>query len=185
MIGSYFKWSLKPQFLEQVQADGVIVATPTGSTAYSTAAGGSMVRGWSCTCGVPIDFLLYLELYWKLALIPLLSYSVSISSDCKSRIQPTGYILSSWTGVLQVHPNVPCMLFTPICPHSLSFRPVILPDSALLELKVRHTVLFYYILFCTLCLFLLVEPTHTSVREYGNPATFYYLDISSILWIVQ
>ncbi|KAH9307332.1 hypothetical protein KI387_035243, partial [Taxus chinensis] len=35
----------------------------------------------------------------------------------------------------QVHPNVPCMLFTPICPHSLSFRPVILPDSAQLELK--------------------------------------------------
>ena len=38
----------------------------------------------------------------------------------------------------QVHPNVPCMLFTPICPHSLSFRPVILPDSARLELKVIH-----------------------------------------------
>lgn len=60
-----------------MQGDGVIVATPTGSTAYSTAAGGSMV-----------------------------------------------------------HPNVPCMLFTPICPHSLSFRPVILPDSARLELKI-------------------------------------------------
>ncbi|KAJ0973180.1 hypothetical protein J5N97_021139 [Dioscorea zingiberensis] len=35
-----------------------------------------------------------------------------------------------------VHPNVPCVLFTPICPHSLSFRPVILPDSAQLELKI-------------------------------------------------
>ncbi|MCD7471663.1 hypothetical protein HAX54_012257 [Datura stramonium] len=70
------------RLITKVQGDGVIVATPTGSTAYSTAAGGSMV-----------------------------------------------------------HPNVPCMLFTPICPHSLSFRPVILPDSARLELKV--TVLIY------------------------------------------
>ncbi|XP_060198300.1 NAD kinase 2, chloroplastic-like [Lycium barbarum] len=65
------------RLITKVQADGVIIATPTGSTAYSTAAGGSMV-----------------------------------------------------------HPNVPCMLFTPICPHSLSFRPVILPDSARLELKI-------------------------------------------------
>ena len=47
----------------QVQADGVLLATPTGSTAYSVAAGGSMV-----------------------------------------------------------HPNVPAILFTPVCPHSLSFR---------------------------------------------------------------
>ncbi|KAJ6391714.1 hypothetical protein OIU77_025639 [Salix suchowensis] len=65
------------RLITKVQGDGVIVATPTGSTAYSTSAGGSMV-----------------------------------------------------------HPNVPCMLFTPICPHSLSFRPVILPDSARLELKI-------------------------------------------------
>eukprot|EP01121_Diplochlamys_sp_Union-15-3_P008557 TRINITY_DN2279_c0_g2_i1.p1 TRINITY_DN2279_c0_g2~~TRINITY_DN2279_c0_g2_i1.p1 ORF type:complete len:106 (+),score=5.14 TRINITY_DN2279_c0_g2_i1:186-503(+) len=27
-----------------------------------------------------------------------------------------------------VHPQVPGILFTPICPHSLSFRPIILPD---------------------------------------------------------
>ncbi|KAK6775541.1 hypothetical protein RDI58_026542 [Solanum bulbocastanum] len=65
------------RLITKVQADGVIVATPTGSTAYSTAAGGSMV-----------------------------------------------------------HPNVPCMLFTPICPHTLSSRPVIFPDSAKLELKI-------------------------------------------------
>eukprot|EP01071_Lankesteria_metandrocarpae_P009970 Lankesteria_metandrocarpae@DN5265_c1_g1_i1.p1 len=59
-----------------VAADGICIATPTGSTAYSMSAGGSMV-----------------------------------------------------------HPAVPCMLFTPICPHSLSFRPVILPASVILEFR--------------------------------------------------
>ena len=65
------------RLLTKVQADGIMIATPTGSTAYSVSAGGSMV-----------------------------------------------------------HPNVPAILFTPVCPHSLSFRPVILPDSAELELRI-------------------------------------------------
>eukprot|EP00854_Cymbomonas_tetramitiformis_P019930 gene19930-23846_t len=35
-----------------------------------------------------------------------------------------------------VHPSVPAILVTPICPHSLSFRPVILPDdNAEVELR--------------------------------------------------
>ncbi len=54
---------------------GIIIATPTGSTAYSLAAGASMV-----------------------------------------------------------HPSVPCMLMTPICPHSLSFRSIVVPAGV--ELKV-------------------------------------------------
>jgi NAD kinase len=35
-----------------------------------------------------------------------------------------------------VHPNVPAILLTPICPHTLSFRPIILPDYAELELRI-------------------------------------------------
>ena len=31
---------------------------------------------------------------------------------------------------------MPAILFTPICPHSLSFRPVILPDYAEPELRI-------------------------------------------------
>eukprot|EP01023_Acetabularia_acetabulum_P010696 TRINITY_DN14871_c0_g1_i1.p9 TRINITY_DN14871_c0_g1~~TRINITY_DN14871_c0_g1_i1.p9 ORF type:complete len:105 (-),score=15.81 TRINITY_DN14871_c0_g1_i1:1769-2083(-) len=37
-----------------------------------------------------------------------------------------------------VHPNVPAILFTPICPHSLSFRPIVLPDYADIELKISQ-----------------------------------------------
>eukprot|EP00927_Polykrikos_kofoidii_P018127 TRINITY_DN18349_c0_g1_i1.p1 TRINITY_DN18349_c0_g1~~TRINITY_DN18349_c0_g1_i1.p1 ORF type:complete len:670 (-),score=95.99 TRINITY_DN18349_c0_g1_i1:146-2155(-) len=63
-----------------VQGDGLILATPTGSTAYSLAAGGSMV-----------------------------------------------------------HPSVPGIILTPVCPHSLSFRPVVLPDAAVVRVKVPWT----------------------------------------------
>mmetsp|Transcript_22342 Transcript_22342/g.33008 ORF Transcript_22342/g.33008 Transcript_22342/m.33008 type:complete len:504 (-) Transcript_22342:522-2033(-) len=57
-----------------VQADGIIFATPTGSTAYSMAAGGSVV-----------------------------------------------------------HPAVPGILITPVCPHVLSFRSMVFPDSVVLR----------------------------------------------------
>ena len=65
------------EHLTTAQADGIIVATPTGSTAYSLAAGGPMV-----------------------------------------------------------HPSANCMVFTPICAHSLSFRPIVFPDTAVLRFMV-------------------------------------------------
>lgn len=34
-----------------------------------------------------------------------------------------------------VYNYVNCLLLTPICPHSLSFRPLILPDSCLITLR--------------------------------------------------
>lgn len=34
-----------------------------------------------------------------------------------------------------VHPDVPCVLFTPLNPHSLSFRPLVLPNSVTLRLQ--------------------------------------------------
>lgn len=66
---------LDGHLITTVQGDGVIVSTPTGSTAYAVAAGASMI-----------------------------------------------------------HPNVPAILITPICPHSLSFRPIVVPAGV--ELKI-------------------------------------------------
>lgn len=66
--------------LTVAQADGLIIATPTGSTAYSLSAGGSLV-----------------------------------------------------------HPQVSAISVTPICPHTLSFRPILLPDGMTLKVKVPIT----------------------------------------------
>lgn len=69
--------SCNKEYLTTIQGDGVIVATPTGSTAYSLAAGGSMV-----------------------------------------------------------HPNVPAILLTPVCAHTLSIRPMLLPETSELQCSV-------------------------------------------------
>lgn len=87
----------------KVQADGIIVATPTGSTAYSLSAGGSIVRAHA---GAPT----------RLSLLAL------ICRCARAR--------------RQVHPSVLAMLFTPISPHSLSFRPLMFSDNALLKIAV-------------------------------------------------
>jgi NAD+ kinase len=60
------------------KADGVIVATPTGSSAYSLAAGGPLI-----------------------------------------------------------HPVMRALLLTPICPHTLTQRPIVLPDEQEIELVIR------------------------------------------------
>lgn len=48
----------------------------------------------------------------------------------------TGYNLSA--GGPLVSPEVHAMILTPICPHSLSFRPVVIPDSSTVQITPRH-----------------------------------------------
>lgn len=67
--------------LTRISADGIILSTPTGSTAYSLSAGGSLV-----------------------------------------------------------HPDIPAILLTPICPHTLSFRPMLLNDDMALKVAIPPTV---------------------------------------------
>ncbi|MEM2890121.1 MAG: NAD(+)/NADH kinase [Candidatus Hadarchaeum sp.] len=66
------------QFVTSFRADGLIISTPTGSTAYCLSAGGPIV-----------------------------------------------------------HPQVEAFIVTPICPHTLTNRPVVIPDTAVVEVIMR------------------------------------------------
>ena len=116
------------QYLTTVQGDGIIVATPTGkclvcnmikSRTHIT----DWMRMWMWTMSV-VSFLDHIFNNSFSFVCTVLHFTVRNPSGS------TAYSLAA--GGSMVHPSVPAILLTPICAHTLSFRPLLLPDSSVL-----------------------------------------------------
>jgi NAD+ kinase len=82
----------------------------------------------------------------KGALARMIALELQINSDFVCRYRADGLIVASPTGSTAyslsaggpiVHPAVESFLITPICPHTLSDRPLVIPDSSSIEIKLN------------------------------------------------
>ena len=79
-IADHETW-METSLVALFKADGMILATPTGSTAYSLAAGGPIV-----------------------------------------------------------HPSIDCVIITPICPHALTQKPIVVPGDQEIRIVLKHHI---------------------------------------------
>jgi NAD+ kinase len=80
----------------------------------------------------------------KSALARMIEMLIFINGKEVARLKGDGLILSSPTGSTAyslaaggpvVHPQVEAIILTPICPHTLSFRPLLIPASSEIKIK--------------------------------------------------
>ncbi|MBC7348736.1 MAG: NAD(+)/NADH kinase [Candidatus Aminicenantes bacterium] len=80
----------------------------------------------------------------KSALARMIEILIFINGNEVTRLKGDGLILSSPTGSTAyslsaggpiVHPAIESIILTPICPHTLSFRPLLIPSSSEIKIK--------------------------------------------------
>ena len=98
---------------------------------------GEVVRSWDALNDVVVA---------KGTIARMADYTIQIDDELVATFRADGVIVSTPTGSTAynlaangpiVMPSVPCMLVTPICPHLLTIRPMVMPDSSRITIKVE------------------------------------------------
>jgi NAD+ kinase len=80
----------------------------------------------------------------KGALARMIEYTILIDGESVATLKADGLIISTPTGSTAyslsaggpiIHPQVPAAVLTPICPHTLTYRPLIVPSSSEVSIK--------------------------------------------------
>lgn len=105
-----------------------------------------MLRAEAARAGQPDDARIVLNdvVFTKTALSRMIELSVSVSGSFVTRVKADGLIIASPTGSTAynlaaggpiVHPRVDALVLTPIAPHTLTNRPVVIPASTVVEVQ--------------------------------------------------
>jgi len=136
-------------FLTEIRIDELTASLQQildGSAAFDERA---MLAAEASRRGEQVDSRIVLNdvVFTKAALSRMIELSVSVSGAFVTRVKADGLIIASATGSTAynlaaggpiVHPSVDALVLTPIAPHTLTNRPVVIPGSAGIEIR-AHT----------------------------------------------
>ncbi len=135
-------------FLTEIRIDEVYAALQAALDDSAVIETRAMLRATALRDGSDIDSRVLLNdvVFTKGALSRMIELSVWVNGDFVTKVKADGLIIASATGSTAynlaaggpiVHPSADALVLTPIAPHTLTNRPIVMPGTALVEVRPR------------------------------------------------
>ena len=133
-------------FLTEIRIDELLPSMESVLGGTATLDERAMLEAVAYRNGQVFDTRIVLNdvVFTKAALSRMIELSVSVSTGFVTRVKADGLIIASATGSTAynlaaggpiVHPMVDAFVLTPIAPHTLTNRPVVIPGSTVVEVR--------------------------------------------------
>jgi len=133
-------------FLTEIRIDELYVALQSVVDGTATIDRRSMLAADAYRSRERFDSRIVLNdvVFTKAALSRIIELSITVSTGLLTKVKADGLIIASATGSTAynlaaggpiVHPRVDAIAITPIAPHTLTNRPIVIPDSETIEVR--------------------------------------------------